>query len=91
MKLSSATIRSESRPENFELVTQRPVTQDNLSVGNYITNIAQWYFIELLKVGLMPLRVSNYYLIKAEVLRELFHKLDQNSFDQYEKRRRCQP
>jgi hypothetical protein len=89
MKLSSATIRSESRPENFELVTQQPVTQDNFSVGKCITNIAQWYVIELLKVGLMPLRVSNYYLIKAEVLDKLFHKLDKNAFDQYAKRRGC--
>jgi hypothetical protein len=87
---SSATIRSESRPENFEVVTQRTVTQDNLSIGNCITNVVQWYVIELLKVGLMPLRVSNYYLIKAKVLHQLFRKLDQNSIDQNEKRRRCQ-
>jgi hypothetical protein len=90
MKLQSITLRSERRRENFELITQRPIIQDNLSVGNYITNIAQWYAIELLKVGLMPLRVINYYLIKVDVLDKLFHKLDKNAFDQYEKRQRCQ-
>ena len=71
--------------ENFRLLTQRPITRRTLSVGKCIANIAQWHVIELLKLGLMPLRVGNYYMIKAEVLDELFQKLDKNTIEQSKK------
>jgi hypothetical protein len=71
--------------ENFKLLTQRPITQRTLSVGKCIANIAQWHVIELLKLGLMPLKVGNYYLIKAEVLDELFREPDEDTIDQSRK------
>jgi hypothetical protein len=73
--------------ENFRLLTGRPVTQRTVSVGKCIAKIAQWNVIEILKLGLMPLRVGNYYLVKAEVLDELFQKLDKNSIEQAKKGR----
>jgi hypothetical protein len=63
---------------NQELVESRPVI---LSLGKCIANIAKWHVVELLKVALMPLRACNYYLIKAEVLYELFRELDKKSFE----------
>jgi hypothetical protein len=45
-------------------------------MGKCITHVPQWHVIELLKLGLLPLRAGNYYLIKAEVLDELFRTLD---------------
>jgi hypothetical protein len=35
----------------------------------------------------MPLRVGNYYLIKAEVLDEIFKKLDENSIEESKKQK----
>ncbi len=71
--------------ENFKLLTSRPITQRTLSVGKCIAKIAQWHIIEALKLGLMPLRVGNYYLIKADVLDEMFKKLDKNGIEQDKK------
>jgi len=70
--------------ENFKLLTQRPISQRTLSVGKCIAKIAQWHVIEVIKLGLMPLRVGNYYLIKADVLDNLFDKLDKNAIEQDE-------
>jgi hypothetical protein len=67
--------------ENFKLLTRRPITQRTISVGKCIAKIAQWHIIEVLKLGLMPMRVGNYYLIKADVLEKLFKQLDQNSIE----------
>jgi hypothetical protein len=35
-----------------------------------------------LKLGLMPLRVGNYYLMKADVLDQMFKQLDKHSIEQ---------
>ena len=67
--------------ENFKLLTSRPITQRTKSVWKCIAKIAQWHIIEVLKLGLMPMRVGNYYLIKAEVLEKLFKQLDKNSIE----------
>jgi hypothetical protein len=67
--------------ENFKLLTNRPITQRTISVGKCIAKIAQWHIIEVLKLGLMPMRVGNYYLIKADVLEKLFKQLDKNSIE----------
>ncbi len=71
--------------QNFMLLTNRPISRRTISVGKCIANIAQWHIIEMLKLGLMPLRVGNYYLIKAEILDEMFKKLDKNSIEQSDK------
>ncbi len=71
--------------QNFLLLTNRPISRRTISVGKCIANIAQWHIIEMLKLGLMPLRVGNYYLIKAEILDEMFKKLDKNSIEQSDK------
>jgi hypothetical protein len=71
--------------ENFKLLTQRPISERTLSVGKCIAKIAQWHVIEAIKLGLMPLRVGNYYLIKADVLDNLFDKLDKNTIEQEKK------
>ncbi len=76
MEVSDDEIR-----ENFRLVTLRPITQRTLSVGKCIAKVAQWHIIEILKMGLMPVRVGNYYLVKADVLDKLFADLDKNSME----------
>lgn len=86
MKLPSMTLRGEEKLENLEPGTQRPNAVRTHSISECITNIAQWHFIELLKVGLMPLRVSNYFLIKSDELNGLFQKLDKNGIEQYKRR-----
>jgi hypothetical protein len=70
---------------HFKLLTQRPISERTISVGKCIAKIAQWHVIEAIKLGLMPLRVGNYYLIKAEVLDGLFDKLDKNAIDREKK------
>jgi hypothetical protein len=85
MKLTTVALGNEGRRENFEPVTQRPAMGRALSLGKCLANIIRWHIIQLLKVGLMPLRVSNYYLMKAKVLDELFRTLDRNSIGQYKK------
>ena len=71
--------------DHFKLLTQRPISERTLSVGKCIAKIAQWHVIEAIKLGLMPLRVGNYYLIKADVLDDLFDKLDKNAIDREKK------
>ncbi len=71
--------------ENFKMITLRPITRRTLSVGKCIAKVAQWHIIEVLKLGLMPVRVGNYYLIKADVLDKLFKELDKNSMENDEK------
>jgi hypothetical protein len=71
LELSEEEIRSQ-----FKFLTMRPITNRTISVAKCIAKIAQWHLVELLKLGLMPVRVGNYYLVKAEVLDELFSKLD---------------
>ena len=85
MKLTTIALGSDGKRENFKPVTQRLVIRRALSLGKCIANIIQWHIIQLLKVGLMPLRVSNYYLMKAKVLDELFRTLDRNAIGQYKK------
>jgi hypothetical protein len=81
-KLVTLDVTEEEIKENFKLLTRRPISQRTISVGKCIAKIAQWHIIEILKLGLMPLRVGNYYLIKADVLDELFNNLDKNSIEQ---------
>ena len=76
-------MRSEEKLGNFDPVTQQPIAECTFSIGKCIANIAQWHVIELLKVATMPLRVGNYYLIKAQALNEIFRKLDKKSIEQY--------
>ncbi len=74
-------VSEEEIRENFKMVTLRPITKRTLSVGKCIAKVAQWHIIEVLKLGLMPVRVGNYYLIKADVLDKLFKELDKNSME----------
>jgi hypothetical protein len=67
--------------EHFKMLTLRPITQRTLSVGKCIAKVAQWHIIEVLKLSLMPIRVGNYYLMKADVLDKLFNELDKNSME----------
>lgn len=67
--------------EHFKMLTLRPITQRTLSVGKCIAKVAQWHIIEVLKLSLMPIRVGNYYLMKADVLDKLFKELDKNSME----------
>ena len=82
-KIISVDVTEDEIKENFKLLTQRPISQRTISVGKCIAKIAQWHIVEILKLGLMPLRVGNYYLIKADVLDELFKNLDKNSIEQF--------
>jgi hypothetical protein len=68
--------------ELFRMVTFRQITARSVSVGKCIAKAAQWHIVEALKLGLMPIRVGNYYLIKAEVIDDLFKKLDQQGIPQ---------
>ena len=65
--------------EHFKMLTLRPITKQTLNVGKYIAKVAQWHIVEVLKLGLMPVRVGNYYMVKADVLDKLFKELDKNS------------
>ncbi len=71
IEVSESEIRT-----HFKLLTGRPITDRTVSVVKGLAKIGQWHIIEALKLALMPVRVGNYYLIKAEVLDELFTKLD---------------
>ena len=82
----SVDVTEDEIKENFRLLTSRPISQRTISVGKCIAKIAQWHIVEMLKLGLLPLRVGNYYLIKADVVDELFHKLDKNAMEQSEKK-----
>jgi hypothetical protein len=79
--LESLDVTEDEIRANFMILTHRPITRRTLSVGKCIAHIAQWHIIEVLKLGLMPLRVGNYYLIKADVLDQLFRQLDKNSIE----------
>jgi len=71
--------------EHFKLLTLRPITERTLSVGKCIAKVAQWHVIEAIKLGLMPVRVGNYYLIKADILDKMFEELDKNSIERENK------
>ena len=71
IEMSEEEIRSQ-----FKILTLRPITSRTVSVAKCIAKVAQWHLVEILKLGLMPVRVGNYYLVKAEVVDELFSKLD---------------
>ncbi len=62
--------------ENFKLLTQRSISPRTISVGKCIAKVAQQHVIEMLKPGVLSQRIGDYYLIKAEVLDQLFRKLD---------------
>ncbi len=78
----SIDVSEDEIKENFRLLTNRPISQRTVSVGKCIAKIAQWHIVEMLKLGLLPLRVGNYYLVKADVVDELFKKLDKNAIEQ---------
>jgi hypothetical protein len=79
--IKSMEISDDEIRENFKMLTLRPITMQTLSVGKCIAKIAQWHVIEAIKLGLMPVRVGNYYLMKADVLDKLFKELDKNSIE----------
>jgi hypothetical protein len=81
VELSSLNVTEDEIKDNFKPLTNRPISRRTVSVGKCIANIAQWHIIEILKLGLMPLRVGNYYLIKADLLDGLFKNLDRNSIE----------
>ena len=72
--------------EHFKLLTLRPITKQSLSVGKSIAKIAQWHIFEVLKLGLMPVRVGNYYLMKADILDKVFKELDKGSIENANKK-----
>ena len=74
-------VSDEEIREHFKMLTLRPITSRTVSVAKCIVIVAQWHIIEALKLGLMPMRVGNYYLIKADVLDKLFKELDKNSIE----------
>ena len=74
-------VSDEEIREHFKMLTLRPITNRTLSVAKCIVKVAQWHIIEALKLGLMPMRVGNYYLIKADVLEKMFRELDKNSIE----------
>ncbi len=67
--------------EYFKMLTLRPITQPTLSVGRSVAKIAQWRIIKVLKLGLLPIRVGNYYLMKADVLDKVFKELDRSTIE----------
>jgi hypothetical protein len=78
IEMSEEEIRSQ-----FKILTLRPITNRTISVAKCIAKVAQWHLVEILKLGLMPVRVGNYYLVKAEVVDELFSKLDKQGIPQH--------
>jgi hypothetical protein len=79
--IKNIEVSDEEIREHFKMLTLRPITNRTLSVAKCIVKVAQWHLIEALKLGLMPMRVGNYYLIKADVLEKLFKELDKNSIE----------
>ncbi len=79
--IKNLEVSDEEIREHFKMLTLRPITNRTLSVAKCIVKVAQWHIIEALKLGLMPFRVGNYYLIKADVLDKLFKELDKNSIE----------
>ena len=67
--------------DKLKALLQRPISQRTISITSCIAIIAKWHMIQIFKLALMPLRVSNYYLIKANILGSLFNKLNENSFE----------
>lgn len=83
-EITRLEVTDEEIVETFRLLTGRPITHRTISVGKCIAKIAQWNIIEVLKLGLMPLRVGNYYLMKADVLDQMFKQLDKHSIEHAE-------
>jgi hypothetical protein len=79
--IKNLEVSEEEIREHFKMLTLRPITDRTLSVAKCIVKVAQWHIIEALKLGLMPMRVGNYYLIKADVLDKLFKELDKNAIE----------
>ena len=79
--IKNIEVSDEEIREHFKMLTLRPITSRTVSVAKCIVKVAQWHIIETLKLGLMPMRVGNFYLIKADVLDKLFKELDKNSIE----------
>ena len=79
--LSSLKFIEDSKNDKLKVLMQSPISQRIISIIRCIAIIAQWHIIQIFKLGLMPLRVSNYYLIKANILDSLFNKLNENSIE----------
>jgi hypothetical protein len=73
--IKSLEVSEDEIKENFKMLTLRPITKRTLGVGKCIVKVAQWHVVEAIKLGLMPVRVGNYYLIKADMLNKLFKEL----------------
>ena len=67
--------------DKLKALLQRPISQRAILIVRCIAIIAKWHIVQIFKLGLMPLRVSNYYLIKANILDSLFNKLNENSIE----------
>lgn len=79
-KSISIDISEDEIRQNFMLLTNRPISQRTVSVGKCIAKTAQSHIIELLKLGIVPLKVGNCYLIKTEILDELFRQMGNNTW-----------
>jgi hypothetical protein len=82
--LSSLQFATDSANNKLRVLMQSPASQHIISISKGIGIIAKWHIIQLFKLGLMPLRVSNYYLIKANILDNLFNKLNENSIERWQ-------
>ena len=81
VELSSLQSPEYRTNDKLKVLIQSPISQHIISIIRCIAIIAQWHIIQIFKLGLMPLRVSNYYLIKANILDSLFNKLNENSIE----------
>lgn len=79
--LSSLQFAADRANNKLKVLMQSPASQRTISISRCIGIIAKWHIIQLFKLGLMPLRVSNYYWIKANILDSLFNKLNENSIE----------
>lgn len=79
--LSSLQFAADRANNKLKVLMQSPASQRTISISRCIGIIAKWHIIQLFKLGLMPLRVSNYYWIKAKILDYLFNKLYENSIE----------
>jgi hypothetical protein len=81
VELSSLKFTDNHTNGKLKALLQRPISQRTISIVRFIAIIAQWHIIQIFKLGLMPLRVGNYYLIKANILDRVFNKLNENSIE----------
>jgi hypothetical protein len=84
VELSSLQFTQDRTSAKLKALRKSPISQHTISIIRFIAIIAQWHIIQIFKLGLLPLRVSNYYLIKAKILDSLFDKLNENSIERWQ-------